>query len=92
MDITIKFKDITSATELRSRIIRHIAVWDEFVLMWSDIDKEFLKVQISPKLSVGNKISVVRKFGTENRVSADQVETAVTYTARYGNAKKVWFI
>lgn len=44
-------------------------------------------------LSVGNKLSVVRKFGTESRVNDSQVEVKVTYcTAMYGAAKKVWFI
>ena len=44
-------------------------------------------------LSVGNKISVVRKFATESRVNDSQVEGKVTYcTAMYGAAKKVWFI
>ena len=43
-------------------------------------------------LSVGNKLSVVRKFGTESRVNDSQVEVKVTCTARFGNATKVWFI
>ena len=44
-------------------------------------------------LSVGNKLSLVRKFGTEARVHDSQVEVKVTYcTAMYGAVKKVWFI
>ena len=44
-------------------------------------------------LSVGNKLSVVRKFATESRVNESQVEVKITYcTAMYGAVKKVWFI
>lgn len=63
----IKFKDINSVEELRTRIHNGF-------------------------MSVGNKMEVVRKFGSTVRVSKDQIETIVSYTPQHGVTAKKWFI
>lgn len=47
---------------------------------------------ISGVLSSGNQYMKVRKFMTEDRVSIDQIETDVKYTAGNGNHTTVRFI
>ena len=56
---TVKFKDITTVEQLRTRIVNGV-------------------------LSVGNKYGDVRKFFKNERVSCDQIEVSVVYTAGSG--------
>lgn len=64
------------------------------IIKFNDIKTvEQLRARVSNgSLSVGNKMDVVRNFGTQERVNEEQIETLVTYTPQHGKTTKVWYI
>lgn len=74
---TTKFVDIKTVEQLRARIR----------LTGKDTATHHEGV-----LSAGNQYMQVRKFMTEERISPDQIETGVIYTAGSGKHTTVRFI
>ncbi len=63
-------------------------------LLFKQIDSaEALRTRIiGNTLSAGNKMAIVRKFASEERLDPAQIRTYVTYNSQYGNATKILYI